>query len=459
MTILSIENLPYEPNSLILMERLVALPWPVLLDSGQHQSDYPSHHVDIIAASPSKQISSKDGVTTIVEGEFEAKTIAETLFSAIKNRLPSYTTNKHESLPGAPGWYGCLSYDMGKQLETLPTNTANDLALTDGEFGFYEWVIVTDHEAKSTTLISTPNANLKKVRRLLNEGLRKPQEFSLLGTFSSDQTAATYKAGFKRIQQYIIAGDVYQINFAQRFSACYQGSTWTAYKALRAKNPAPMGAFFSNGQFELLSLSPERFIQSRNGSLITSPIKGTRPRDSNKEVDARSAEDLRNSEKDQAENLMIVDLLRNDFGKVCVPGSVKVPVLFEVESYPTVHHLVSTITGKLKHDYEGIDAIEKGFPGGSITGAPKIRAMEIIDELETHHRSYYCGSMAYFDVLGHCDSNINIRTFIAKKGEIHCWGGGGIVADSICEQEYQETFDKVGPYLALLEALGKDDDC
>lgn len=449
MTRLSVESLDYAPNTLALMDTLVELAWPFLLDSGQKMEDYPAHHIDIIGALPSLRLESTLGRTTLIDNDGKTQSLPESIFSAIKQRLPQLTIP--QAVAAAPGWYGCIAYDMSKQLERLPEKTTNDLALPDATFGFYEWIIVTDHANKSTQLVYTDNADLTPVRRALSIPTQRHATFSIVNKFLSDQTPESYQAQFAKIQHYILSGDVYQINFAQRFSAPFQGCTWQAYKILRKDNPAPMGGYFSFNQYDLLSLSPERFIRSKGRTLTTSPIKGTRPRSQDKQQDIDNANTLRHSAKDQAENLMIVDLLRNDFGKVCQPGSVSVPELFGIESYPTVHHLVSTITGTLAEGYASIDAVERGFPGGSITGAPKIRAMEIIEEIERHRRSYYCGSICYFNVLGDCDSNINIRTFIAKSGAIHCWGGGGIVADSVCEQEYQETFDKVGPYLSILE--------
>lgn len=445
------------------MELFVDLPWPIFLDSGHSANDqpYPDHHLDIIAAAPSQQVICNRGSTQLKDSKLSGQTLPdqvlpEDLFSALRSRLPLTPAAEHPNnsvYPAAPGWLGCLSYDLSKTLESLPSTTTNDAAIPDATFGFYEWVIATNHQAKTTCIVYTKNAQLADVyQRLSNPSHSKKQEgFQLISKFASDQTKSSYQLNFKKIKDYILAGDTYQINFAQRFSAQYKGSSWQAYKALRQNNPSPMGAFFDTSDFQLLSLSPERFIKVSEKQITTSPIKGTRPRTNNPKQDQANIRNLRESTKDQAENLMIVDLLRNDFGKVCKPGSISVPSLFDIESYPNVHHLVSTITGTLRDDKDAFDAIAKSFPGGSITGAPKVRAMEIIDEIEHHHRTAYCGSMTYFNVVGACDSNINIRTFVMQHDQIHCWGGGGIVADSVCEDEYQETFDKVGRYLKILE--------
>ena len=442
------------------MALFVDLPWPVLLDSGHSQShNYQNHHIDIIAAAPTKRLMSCDSKTLLKDGPDEYTEIDASIFTALRSGLPkSIQHPKPELYPIAPGWMGCLSYDLSKQLEHLPSTTQNDTNTPDAAFGFYEWVIATNHKTKTTCIIYLENANVEDVHKRLSPTYSPPSKntktrdnFRLRSKFQSDQSKTSYEKKFKQIKNYILSGDTYQINFAQRFSATYSGSGWNAYQTLRADNPAPMGAFFSTEDFTLLSLSPERFIKVEDRKLTTSPIKGTRPRAADLTQDRQNKEILSSSQKDQAENLMIVDLLRNDFGKVCKAGSIAVPSLFDIESFPNVHHLVSTITGELNDGFDGIDAIKQGFPGGSITGTPKVRAMEIIDEIENHHRSAYCGSMAYFNTLGACDSNINIRTFVLQGENIHCWGGGGIVADSICEDEYQETFDKVERFLLALE--------
>lgn len=439
------------------MALFIDLPWPIFLDSGHSKSNnYPDHHIDIIAANPSKHLISRNNKTYTKELNNKYNEISGTFFSALRSHLPSTSHHPNASLhSAAPGWMGCLSYDLSKQLEHLPTTTIDDTRLPDAAFGFYEWVIATNHKTKTTCVIYIENTNISDVHKRLSSMGTTPENFQLTSNFQSDQSKISYQEKFRKIKDYILSGDTYQINFAQRFSAKCSGSSWDAYRTLRADNPAPMGSFFATEDFQLLSLSPERFIKVDGKKLTTSPIKGTRPRSTDIEQDQQYKKDLSESQKDQAENLMIVDLLRNDFGKVCKAGSISVPSLFDIESFPNVHHLVSTVTGTLDDNCDGIEAIKQSFPGGSITGTPKVRAMEIIDELETHHRSAYCGSMAYFNTVGACDSNINIRTFVMQGDNIHCWGGGGIVADSVCEDEYQETFDKVERFLHALEKKGK----
>jgi para-aminobenzoate synthetase component 1 len=239
------------------------------------------------------------------------------------------------------------------------------------------------------------------------------------------------------------------VNLAQRFSARAEGVAWDAYKYLRQLNPAPHSAFMLTPFGAVLSSSPERFLKVENGHVETKPIKGTRPRAADPARDAALAEELRASLKDRAENVMIVDLLRNDLGKVCRVGSVSVPKLFAIESFATVHHLVSTIVGELKPDQHAVDLLRGCFPGGSITGAPKIRSMQIIEELEPHRRSVYCGAIGYIGHDGNMDTNIAIRTLVYSDGWMHAWAGGGIVMDSSMESEYQESLDKAAAMLRL----------
>jgi para-aminobenzoate synthetase component 1 len=218
-------------------------------------------------------------------------------------------------------------------------------------------------------------------------------------------------------------------------------------------NAAPFSAYLNLPQAQILSSSPERFLKLQNGKVETKPIKGTRPKKAYPASDWHQIDELRNSRKDRAENLMIVDLLRNDLGKTCQLGSVKVPNLFSIESYATVHHLVSTITGLLSPGCHALDLLKSCFPGGSITGAPKIRAMEIIEELEPNRRGVYCGSIGYIGFDGNMDTNIAIRTLVHSGGSIRFWAGGGIVNDSVLEEEYQECFDKAHALLKLLTKM------
>jgi len=257
-------------------------------------------------------------------------------------------------------------------------------------------------------------------------------------------------------KHYIAEGDCYQVNLAQRFSAKAHGDGWVAYQKLREISPAPFMAYMNFGDLQVLSGSPERFLQLTDKHVETRPIKGTRPRSDDVLQDQSYAQELQQSIKDKAENLMIVDLLRNDISKNCEIGSVKADKLFQLQSFANVHHLVSIITGKLKQGKTAIDLLRGCFPGGSITGAPKLRAMQIIEELEPHRRGVYCGAIGYIGFDGNMDTNITIRTAVYAtdahgEGEISFYAGGGIVADSILEKEYDETLDKASSMLKTMQ--------
>lgn len=359
-------------------------------------------------------------------------------------------------LPFAGGLLGFLGYDFGSRLERLPDNAAHDLPLPSAQLGLYAWALISDHRHRKTHLIFHPQLGGMDRTRLIElfESECQPVAtgFSLSSEFKADLQPSQYQNAIERIQRYIQAGDCYQVNFAQRFRAPCTGDPWQAYRALRAACPTPYSGFMTVGNGAIASLSPERFLRLANGSIETRPIKGTRPRRPDPQADRAEAQALLSSEKDRAENLMIVDLLRNDLGRSCEVGSVKVPELFSLESYPNVHHLVSSVSGTLAAGKDALDLLAGSFPGGSITGAPKIRAMQIIDELEPTRRSIYCGSLLYLDVRGEMDSSIAIRTLLISDGQATCWGGGGIVADSAWQAEYQESMDKVKLLLTTLEA-------
>jgi para-aminobenzoate synthetase component 1 len=268
----------------------------------------------------------------------------------------------------------------------------------------------------------------------------------------SNFSQEAYRQAFERIQHYIQEGDCYQVNLAQRFATEASGDAWLAYRRLRQINPAPFSAYLNLPYAQILSSSPERFLEVRGGRVETRPIKGTRPRLRDPQADIAQAAELGASAKDRAENLMIVDLLRNDLGKVCIPGSVETTRLFQVESFVNVHHLVSTVTGELAPGLDALDLLRAAFPGGSISGAPKLRAMEIIEELEPNRRGVYCGSVGYIGYNGDMDTNIAIRTVVVANNQARFWAGGGIVADSEWRSEYQECLDKAAPMLELLNS-------
>ncbi|WP_373280411.1 aminodeoxychorismate synthase component I [Methylogaea oryzae] len=326
--------------------------------------------------------------------------------------------------------------------------------------GLYDWAVVVDHRERRSWLVGQGRdartaARWNELQRIFSQVQTlawQPRGFRVLGEVVSNLPRERYARAFERIQHYIREGDCYQVNLAQRFSAPCQGSPWHAYHQLRRLNCAPFSAYLNHPQVQTLSSSPERFLQVQDGVVETKPIKGTRPRGADSAADFAQAQALRDSLKDRAENLMIVDLLRNDLGKSCRPGSVHVPKLFDVESFATVHHLVSTVRGQLADGVHALDLLRGCFPGGSITGAPKVRAMEIIEELEPNRRGIYCGAIGYVGFDGNMDTNIAIRTLVhsatpqcQSDHAIRFWAGGGIVADSVMEEEYRECYAKLPP--------------
>lgn len=369
------------------------------------------------------------------------------------SRYQSWLPETHHTLPFRGGVLCAMSYDLGRTVERLPEYSAHDILLPDLAAGLYLTALVFDHQQQQWFLLSPERqwqAHCEEVLLWQHAPITGSSPFSLLADWQANVTREQYIERFNAIQDYLLAGDCYQINLTQRFSAPYQGDLLNAYLRLRQTNGAPFSAYVQLSQGTLLSLSPERFISVEQRHVMTKPIKGTRPRSDDPQQDERNRDELATAEKDRAENLMIVDLLRNDVGKAAAPGSVTVTSLFAIESFPAVHHLVSTVEAELAEGHSSLSLLKGAFPGGSITGAPKVRAMEIIEQLEPHRRSFYCGSIGYLGLDGAMDTNIAIRTLIGCDGMVHCWGGGGIVADSVATEEYQESLDKVSRILPEL---------
>ena len=381
----------------------------------------------------------------------------------LQNELNKYKIENDTHLPFVGGAVGYLSYDLGNYIEKLPKTVVDDTNVYDLYFGFYNWVIVVDH-LQNKTYIATPDLDTEKENKIVIDIEKKIYKSELNGVDSicyeekevsktkleSNFTKNEFENAVRKIQDYIRQGDIYQANLTQRFSTKTTLSSYELYRDLRKFSPAPFGAFLNFEGSHILSNSPERFIKCVDKKIETRPIKGTRPRGKNKEEDLKLQEDLRNSEKDRAELLMIVDLERNDIGKVSKIGSVKVPELFVIEPYANVNHLVATIVSDVKEDKDCIDIIKATFPGGSITGAPKIRAMEIIDELEPTQRNVYTGSIGYIGFNGDMDLNIAIRTIVKQDDKVYFQVGGGITWDSKAEDEYKETLDKAKSIMKAL---------
>lgn len=443
--------LPYYPDGSQVFATLRDLTGAVFLDSGCGHGD--AGRYDLIAASPDPQRSATLCATpdAAAVDAFFARLDKVHKAAALSHRARSH------DLPFSGGLIGYLGYDAGLPLHGLTINDSAGAAqaLPAAQVGYYPWSIVQDHLRGESWLVadgSIARNELAEIVERVHSAAPPTAGFALETEFNANMLAADYAGAFARISQYIQAGDCYQVNLAQRFSARYTGDPLAAYRLLRPLAAAAFSGYMdiAAGQ-ALMCLSPERFISLREGEVATQPIKGTRPRSDDPARDLAIARELQDSVKDRAENLMIVDLLRNDLGHSCQPGSIQVDSLFALRSYPSVHHLVSTIRGRLQDDRTAVDLLRDSFPGGSVTGAPKRRAMQIIAELEPHPRQAYCGSFFYLCNSGRMDSNITIRSMVADQGKLHCWAGGGIVADSRCAAEYQETFDKVGAFLQALE--------
>jgi para-aminobenzoate synthetase component 1 len=500
-----VEELVTPPDAATVCERLQGLPYLLFLDSATRGTRLGRY--SFVAADPAFVVRSKGRETRIIDSHTGTERAVDTdALTTVRRLVHPYRAEAVAGLPpfqgGAAGYIG---YDWGLTLERLPAPRYDDLDMDDVAIGVYDWVIAWDHETGRAWLISTGLPEIEtdaKTRRATERATmvrhrleNRSANHRPVGTGSSTGTGAPhprttrehepgtangeartapsylvaggwwdssldlrssfthadYLTAVQRVRDYIYAGDIFQANFSQRFEAPMKEDPWTLYQRLRTRNAAPFAAFLDFPDALVLSASPERFLRvSASGRVETRPIKGTRPRGLGPEHDAALGRALIESTKDRAENLMIVDLLRNDLSRVCRPGTVRVPELFALERYATVHHLVSTVVGDLNEGVDPLDLLRAAFPGGSITGAPKLRAMEIIAELEPSQRGVYCGSIGYWSLTGELDTNIAIRTATVRNGRVYFSAGGGIVADSVPEQEYRETLDKAR---GLIDAL------
>ena len=443
------------PGPLDVCERLAHLPYPILLDSAADHDR--TGRFSYFAADPVRV--------------FEAR-VPDDPLPAARDALRECAVEGDPALPPFQGGLaGFIGYDYGRVLERVPAPRSDDLDVPDVLLGLYDWVISWDHRAERAWLVSTGIPEVRaagadraarradQVRELLvrpaddaRPGAKRPGSAEAVpaAPLRSNFTRSQYLAAVSRVREYILAGDLFQANISQRFDAPLAGPPFELYRRLRHRSPAPYAAWLDAGRFQLMSASPERFLRLDGRTVETRPIKGTRPRSADPARDAGLAAELSASAKDRAENVMIVDLLRNDLSRVCRPGTVRAAELLALEAHPTVYHLVSTVTGELEPGCDAFDLLRAAFPGGSITGAPKVRAMEVIAELEPSRRAAYCGSIGYVSVTGDMDTSIVIRTYLAMGGRAYFQAGGGIVADSDPAAEYEETLDKAR---ALIESL------
>ncbi len=438
---------------------LLDLPRPAFLDSGL--TDGRGGRYSFFTADPFLTLRSR-GRRVEITGQAGRVVTEEDPWTLLRRLLRRYPVDGVRGLPpflgGVVGYFG---YDLGRTLERLPA-TAIDEGLPELDVGFYDWVLAADHLSGENWIVATglptgeesdARARIAGIRERLHatpypqSNAAGPETVRLRSNFRRRD----YLRAVERAREYIAAGDAFQVNLSHRLEGGWDGAAWPLYERLRAASPVSYGAYLNLGDVEVLSASPERFLKLDGGRVETRPIKGTRPRGSTPGEDRASGAKLLASEKDRAENLMIVDLLRNDLGKVCRVGSVRVPKLFDLECHASVWHLVSTVCGELRPGLDAVDLLRACFPGGSVTGCPKIRAMEIIEELEPVRRGAYCGSIGYLSFTGDMDTNIVIRTLVLREGRMHLQVGGAVTHDSDPESEYAETLAKGR---ALLGALG-----
>jgi para-aminobenzoate synthetase component I len=442
---LVVHPLPYAMPALHWFENIRHLPLPVMLTSGNPH--HPASRYEILSAGPHHILNTNGPHTSVTDTKSgQVSSTDANPFEVLEEFCPVHPPglNDEYRFPFTGGAIGYFGYELLNPRKSQ--DIKQKIKLPDMLVGIYDWALVVDHQAETTNVIfrdCSETFQQEILAYLENKAEQQRSPFVLDSSFTSNVSKAEYLEKFNRIINYIHAGDCYQVNLAQCFSATCRGDSLNAFLRLQKIADAPFAAFLEDREHSIFSFSPERFLQVKDCKVITQPIKGTRPRDADPMKDAANRHDLESSQKDRAENLMIVDLLRNDLGRICSTGSVKVESLFEVQSFTNVHHLVSTISGTLEKPADVFGLFSACFPGGSITGTPKIRAMEIIEELETAPRSVYCGAIAYIDHNGNMDSNIAIRTMVRDGSSIHCWGGGGIVADSKGEEEFQETLDKI----------------
>jgi para-aminobenzoate synthetase component 1 len=448
-------------------------PYPFWLDSGLDVSG--QGRFSFLGGTPLGTFRSRNAENELTWGGRRAAWHGDP-FEALKQilaRRPAVAPPDAPAFVG--GAVGVFGYDLRTHIERLLSHRGrDDLGLPDCVLAFYDTYLAYDHSdgrlllcaadpegdmplrgvARAAWRVPRGDGGSSHAERLATPfaGSWEPETGSRAeGALRSNFTRPAYLAAVRRALDYIAAGDIYQVNLSQRFSAPYTGEAMALYERLRRQSPAPFAAFLDLGDAAVLSASPERFLRVVGRAVETRPIKGTRPRGQTPVEDQRLASELLGSAKDRAELVMIVDLERNDLGRVCEYGSVRVPELVRLETHPTVFHLVATVTGRLRPDVTAVECLRACFPGGSITGAPKIRAMEIIDELEPTQRGFYTGAIGYLGWDGAADLNIAIRTIVLTGGEAHFHVGGGIVADSDAEAEYEETLHKGR---ALMRALG-----
>ena len=415
--------------------------WAVYLNSNNNK--YNDQRYDILSSNPINKI-------VLNSGNTNSEITKDNIFNLLEESISIHKCESDDDIPFCGGAIGFISYDYGNAIHDIKKKKNEDFDYPLVAFGIYDWCITYDYlKEKSFILYYEKNDTVDNILnyKTQRDKIKKYKVFKSTTSCESNMNYDLYKSKISKISNYIKSGDCYQVNFAQRFSLGYEGDEYSIYKTLNKSFASPYSAFINYPFGNILSFSPERFLSIKDNIVETKPIKGTRPRSDNEEIDKKNIDELISSEKDKAENLMIVDLLRNDLGMNCKNGSINVDKLFEIETFANVHHLVSTISGEIHEQSNIFKLIRDAFPGGSITGAPKLRSMEIIEELEPDNRSIYCGSIGYIGFDQKTDLNISIRSMLAVNNKLYFWGGGGIVNDSDVRSEYNESIAKVKPLL------------
>lgn len=449
-------ELPYHPYATLnLFETLSNTSWSMLLYSG-HNNKHPDSRFDILVTDPTLTLITHNNTTTVSCNKQHQVNNADPFLLLNKYiHIMNMQSENNFQLPFQGGFVGVFGYDLARYIESLPKLAKQDLSFPDMAIGLYRWAIISDHKLCKNYLVTHDNPKkilnwVYKQQHIYNNHISKTS-FRLTQSWKSNMSRSEYAQKFHTIKKNIIAGNCYQVCLSQRFSASYIGDEWTAFRYLLHYNHAPFSAFMRlPNKLSILSLSPERFLQLHDTKIKTQPIKGTLSRLKNVQDDYQQIIKLSESTKDQSENLMIVDLLRNDIGKVAVPGSIHVSKLFDVQSFPGVHHMISTITGELSNNFSACDLLRACFPGGSIIGAPKVQVMKLIEQLEPQRRNIWSGNIGYLSCCGNMDTNIAIRTLLAERQYLFCSVGSGIIFDSDEESEYQEMQDKVSTILLPL---------
>lgn len=464
-----IEEIDTQLSSIELFRIFQNEPYVFFLDSGMDAQKL--GRFSFLGFDPFLVFRSKGGRVEITEGGLPPKTVEGNPFYILRDLLSRYSLKKaHNAIPFTCGAVGYFGYDLCHHIEELPSEAVDDIKLPESSVAFYDRSIIVDHlkdrvyiascgfpETEQKKRMDRCQARLEELKEKISSCanisrkiLEEPSD-SYDHNLTSNFTKSDYLEAIKVAKEHIACGDIYQVNLSQRFSCNLNTPPQTLFERLREITPAPFSAYLDLEEAKIVSASPERFLCKRGRNIHTRPIKGTRPRGGDPVEDERLRIELLSSIKDRAEHIMIVDLERNDLGRICEYGSVLPTEFVMLESYSTVFHLVSTVSGLLKKEADAIECLVNSFPGGSITGAPKIRSMEIIDSLEPTKRSVYTGSIGYIGFDGNMDTSIVIRTFIIKDDKAYFQVGGGIVADSDPEKEYQETLDKAK---GLIDALG-----